>query len=123
MVEDPLQRVRLVRKHYRGARWDVEAAGVGQRSVVDLHRGGAEQTLVSRGTEQHPFLRGCGQQLEGESAQCRSQDSGSSDVGTDSTFQPTMDFKPSVSVLFGHYSLPRRRILIKPGRTKFEKTT
>ena len=32
-------------------------------------------------------------------------------------------FKPSVSVLFGHYSLPRRRILIKLGRTKFEKTT
>ena len=35
----------------------------------------------------------------------------------------TMDFKPSVSVLFGHYSLPRRRILTKLGRTKFEKTT
>ena len=35
----------------------------------------------------------------------------------------TMDFKPSVSVLFGHYSLPRRRILTKLGRAKFEKTT
>ena len=34
---------------------------------------------------------------------------------------PTMDFKPSASVLFGHYSLPRRRILTKLGRTKFEK--
>ena len=29
----------------------------------------------------------------------------------------TMDFKPSVSVLFGHYSLPRRRILTKLRRT------
>ena len=38
-------------------------------------------------------------------------------------FTTTMDFKPSVSVLFGHYSLPRRRILTKLGRTKFEKTT
>ena len=27
-----------------------------------------------------------------------------------------MDFKPSVSVLFGHYSLLRRRILIKLGQ-------
>ena len=36
---------------------------------------------------------------------------------------PTMDFKPSVSVLFGHYSLPGPRILTKLGRTKFEKTT
>ena len=35
----------------------------------------------------------------------------------------TMDFKPSVSVLFGHYSLPGPRILTKLGRTKFEKTT
>ena len=35
----------------------------------------------------------------------------------------TRDFKPSVSVLFGHYSLPRRRILTKLGRAKFEKTT
>ena len=36
---------------------------------------------------------------------------------------PTMDLKPSVSVLFGHYSLPWRPILTKLGRTKFEKTT
>ena len=35
----------------------------------------------------------------------------------------TMDFKPSVSVLFGHYSLPGPRILTKLGRTKIEKTT
>ena len=41
----------------------------------------------------------------------------------DAQLQFTMDFKPSVSVLFGHYSLPRRRILTKLGRTKFEKTT
>ena len=27
----------------------------------------------------------------------------------------TMDFKPSVSVLFGQYSLPRRRIVTKLG--------
>ena len=33
-----------------------------------------------------------------------------------------MDFKPSVSVLFGHDSLPGQRILTKLGRTKFEKT-
>ena len=37
--------------------------------------------------------------------------------------ETTMDFKPSVSVLFGHYSLPGPRILTKVGRTKFEKTT
>ena len=35
----------------------------------------------------------------------------------------TMDFKPSVSVLFEYYSLPGPRILTKLGRTKFEKTT
>ena len=35
----------------------------------------------------------------------------------------TMDFKPSVSILFGHYSLPGPRILTKLQRTKFEKTT
>ena len=35
----------------------------------------------------------------------------------------TMDFKPSVSALFGHYSLPGPRILTKLGRTKFEKPT
>ena len=35
----------------------------------------------------------------------------------------TMDFKPSVSVLFGHYSLPWRRILTKLEQTKFQKTT
>ena len=39
------------------------------------------------------------------------------------TLYVTMDFKPSINVLFGHYSLPRRRILTKLGRTKFEKTT
>ena len=37
--------------------------------------------------------------------------------------ETTMDFKPSVSVFFGHYSLPRRRIVTKLGRTKFENTT
>ena len=34
-----------------------------------------------------------------------------------------MDFKLSVSALFGHYSLPGPQILTKLGRTKFEKTT
>ena len=36
---------------------------------------------------------------------------------------PYYDFKPSVSVLFGYYSLPWWRILTKLRRTKFEKTT
>ena len=35
----------------------------------------------------------------------------------------TMDFKPSVSVLFGHYSLLGPQILTKLGRSKFEMTT
>ena len=48
---------------------------------------------------------------------------GSIGMGKTLIYVTTMDFKPSVSVLFGHYSLPWRRILTKLGRTKFEKTT
>ena len=49
-------------------------------------------------------------------------DSGAESPESESIFS-TMDFKPSVSVLFGHYSLPWRPILTKLERTKFEKTT